>query len=96
MRSTSKYVVFTRSSHEKRTITRPTAVFANTKTAMVYKARLSAAHAAKDVQRVMALDPKAPLTPEGKLHDDTKFTVVELPYEPTEEVAERQDDTFEL
>lgn len=96
MRSTSKVVLFARTTAGKSTHTRPVGVFANSKTALSYKAHLSAAHKSGSADAMKALDPGVHLTEDGKLHDDSKWAILEVPYEPVPGASEDESETFEL
>lgn len=96
MRSTEKHILFARHTEGNKSTTRPVAVFANAKSASVHKSQLSTAHASGDVDKVKGLDPKVPLTADGKLFPKTMFAIVAVPYEPSAAVEETKDDTFEM
>lgn len=96
MRSTAKVILFNRTVSGKTVHTRPVAVFTNTKNAMTYKAHLSAAHAAGDVDKLKSLDPGVHLTDDGALHTDSKWAILETPYEPEAVVPATEGDSFEF
>jgi hypothetical protein len=96
MKALERSVLFAQQKIDGKVHTYPLSVHANEKSAKAHKAMLSAAHTAKDVQRVMALAPAVKLTADGKLHDNILFAVKTLPYEPTAEVAETTGDEFTL
>lgn len=95
MRSTKKIVLFARTGDGKASHTRPVAVFANLKSAQAYKAHLAALHAAGDFEAVKVSDPGVHLTGEGGLHQDSKWAVVETPYEPEPPVAAADNASFD-
>lgn len=96
MKALERSVLFAQHKVGNQTVTYPISVHSGEKSAVAHKSLVSAAHKKGDVQGVMALAPKVKLTPEGKLHDNVKFAVTTLPYEPAVEVPESKDDTFEL
>lgn len=96
MKAIKRTIVFTQHKTGNKTVTRPAAVFPNIKAATAYKSQLSAAHKSGDVEAVKALDATAPVDESGKLHANTMFALVEVPYAPGVETAETEGDTFEL
>lgn len=96
MKALERTVLFARHKEGNQTVTYPISVHANEKSAVAHKSLVSAAHQRGDVQRVMALAPKVKLTADGKLHPETKWALVTLPYEPAAETPETTGDTFEL
>lgn len=96
MKSVKKVVLFARTTEGKTTHTRPVGVFANTKTALSYKAHLSAAHKSGSADAMKALDPGVKLTEDGKLFADSKWAILEVPYEPIPGASEDESESFEL
>lgn len=96
MRSTAKVILFNRTAVGKTIHTRPVAVFTNSKNAMAYKSHLSAAHAAGDVDKLKSLDPGVHLDEAGALIPDSKWAILETPYEPEPLPPVTGDDTFEF
>lgn len=96
MKALERSVLFAQHKVNGKDVTYPVSVHSNEKTALAHKSMVSAAHKAGNVQGVMALAPKVKLTDTGKLHDNVKFAVVTLPYNPEVEIPETKDDTFEL
>lgn len=96
MRSTEKHVLFAQQKIDGKVHVYPLSVHVNAKSAAAHKSLVSIAHQTGDVERVKALAPKVKTTTDGKLHDNIKFAVVELPYEPQAETVETSGDTFDL
>lgn len=87
MRSSSKAILFTRVTVGKRVEQYPVAVFSDKPAATHYATLLHMAHRAGDADAAKKLDPQTPLTDEGKLHSDTKWSVTEVPYQPTADLG---------
>lgn len=96
MRSTKKVVLFARTTEGKTTHTRPVGIFANSKTALSYKAHLSAAHKSGSPDAMKALDPSVKLREDGSLFADSKWAILEVPYEPIPGADAEEGESFEL
>jgi hypothetical protein len=96
MKALERTVLFAQQKIGTQTHTYPLSVHANERSAKAHKALVSAAHSKKDVQAVMALAPAVKLTEDGKLHDNIRFALKTLPYEPAAEVATSTEDEFAL
>lgn len=96
MRSTSKVVLFSRTTAGKTSHTRPVGIFANTKTASAFRSVLTAAYATGSAEAVKALDAGVHLTEAGELHTDVKWALLEVPYEPEVTGGASEDSTFTL
>ena len=96
MRSTKKVVLFARTTEGKTTHTRPVGIFANSKTALSYKAHLSAAHKSGSPDAMKALDPSVKLREDGSLFADSKWAILEVPYEPIPGADTEEGESFEL
>lgn len=96
MKALERSVLFAQQKINGKTETYPLSVHANEKLAAAHKAQVSTAHAKGDVQGVMALSPRVKLSDTGKLHDNIKFAIVTLPYNPEVATPATEGDTFDL
>jgi hypothetical protein len=92
MRSASKQILFSRVTVGNKTVQWPTGVFANDKSAKAFGSLLNIAHKTGNVDLAKSLDPKTHLTGDGKLTPGIKFSLLEVPYEPS--AASDDDDPF--
>ena len=96
MRSTSKVILFTRTTAGKTSHTRPVGVFANSKTASAYRSLLTSAYATGKPEAVKALDAGVALTESGELHTDVKWALLDVPYEPEAVAGDVESESFTL
>lgn len=96
MKALERSVLFAQQKINGKTETYPLSVHANEKLAQAHKARVSTAHSKGDVQGVMALAPRVKLSDTGKLHDNIKFAIVTLPYNPEAAELKTEGDEFTL
>lgn len=92
MRSTTKQILFSRVTVGNKAVQWPTGVFANEKSAKEFAGVLNLAHKTGNVDLATQLDPKTHKTADGKLTPGLKFSLLEVPYEPS--VADSSDDLF--
>jgi hypothetical protein len=95
-RSTSKVVVFARHASGKGHTTYPVSVHANIKTANAFKAKIASAHKSGDAAATKALSPAVRTDEAGVLFPDTRWAIVEVPYEPEVPVEASAEDDFEF
>jgi hypothetical protein len=95
-RSTSKVVVFARHASGKGHTTYPVSIHANEKTASAFRAKIAAAHKSGDADAVKALSPAVRTDESGKLFPDTRWAIVEVPYEPEVPIEDSAEDNFEF
>lgn len=96
MKSVKKVILFARTEEGKTFHVRPVGVFANNKTALSYKAHLSAAHKSGSADAMKALDPDVKLKDDGTMYTVSKWAILEVPYEPVPGASEDADDSFEV
>lgn len=87
MRSTAKAILFSRVTVGKQVKQYPVAVFSDKAGASHYATILHMAHRANDPDAAKKLDPQTPLTDDGKLHTDTRWSVTEVPYQPVADLG---------
>lgn len=92
MRSTTKHILYSKVTVGNKSIQWPTGVFANEKSAKEFAGVLNLAHKTGNVDLAMQLDAKTHKTADGKLTPGLKFSLLEVPYEPS--VADSSDDLF--
>lgn len=92
-KSTAKTILYCRVQVEKKMHFYPVSVHVNDQSAKNYAAMLYMAYQQADATRVKELDPTFPTLPSGDLPTGAKWSIKQVPYEPTFNVA---DDVFEL
>ena len=92
MRALTKTILFTRVTVDKHVHQWPVAVFGDTAKAKTHAVLINTAHVAGNVEMAKSLDPQTRVDAEGKLIPGIKFSVVEVPYEPS--LADSADDLF--
>src|SRR5690349_18010211 len=82
-RSTAKVILFSRVTVNDKVHQWPTAVFNDHNGAKAYATMIKMAHATSDTKTAVALDGKTPLDDKGKLVAGLRFSIAEVPYDPT-------------
>lgn len=82
-RSTAKVILFSRIEVDGKTHQWPVAVFNDHDGAKSYATIIKMAHTSGDVKGAKALDKNTPVDKAGKLIAGLKFSIAEVPYEPT-------------
>lgn len=92
MRSLTKVILFTRVTQDKHLYQWPVAAFADMSKAKTHAVLINTAHKTGNVDMAKSLDPQTRVDAEGKLVPGIKFSLVEVPYEPS--LADSADDLF--
>lgn len=92
-RSTSKVILFSRVTVDKKVHQWPVAVFNDHPSARTHATLIKMAHASGNAELAKRLDGKTVVTEDGKLADGLKFSIVEVPYAPQPDFG--QDDSIE-
>ena len=82
-RSTAKVILFSRVTVDGKDHQWPTAVFNDHNEAKAYATIVKMAHTQGDAKAAVALDAKTPLDKNGKLVAGLRFSIAEVPYQPT-------------
>ena len=82
-RSTAKVILFSRLTVDGKTHQWPTAVFNDHDEAKAFATVVKMAHTSGDVKGAVALDAKTGVDEKGKLVPGIKFSIAEVPYQPT-------------
>lgn len=87
-RSTQKVILFSRITVEDKTVQWPTAVFNDHNGARAYATLIKMAHNSQDTESAKSLDPKTPVDAKGKLVPGLRFSIAEVPYDPSPSLAD--------
>lgn len=87
-KSTAKTILYCRVQVEKKMHLYPVSVHVNDQSAKNFAAMLYMAYHNGDVDRVKALDPTFPFLSDGKLPTGAKWSIKQVPYEPTFDVTD--------
>lgn len=82
-RSTSKVILFSRLTVDGKTHQWPTAVFNDHNGAKAYATMIKMAHSSGDAKSASALDSHTNVDDKGKLVPGLRFSIAEVPYDPT-------------
>lgn len=82
-RSTAKVILFSRVTVDDKTAQWPTAVFNDHNEAKAFATIIKMAHTNGDAKAAVALDSKTALDKNGKLVPGLRFSIAEVPYQPT-------------
>jgi hypothetical protein len=82
-KSTAKVILFSRVTVDKKVHQWPTAVFNDHAHAKTYATTLSVAYKSGDVDGVKSMDKNMPLDSDGKLIPGLRFSIAEVPYDPS-------------
>jgi hypothetical protein len=92
-KSTSKHILFSRTTVGKAVTLRPIAVFNQPADAKAYATFLRLAHRSGDVEAAKSLDAGTMVTEDGKLAGETKWSVTEVPYSPAPDFGDDDDES---
>jgi hypothetical protein len=87
-RSTAKVILFSRLAVDDKSIQWPTAVFNTHDEAKSYATMIKMAHTSGAVETAKSLDPRTALDKSGKFVPGLRFSIVEVPYQPTPALAD--------
>lgn len=82
-RSTAKVILFSRITVDGKTHQWPTAVFNDHDEAKAFATVIKMAHQSGNVEGAKALDKNTPVDDKGKLVPGLRFSIAEVPYQPT-------------
>ena len=91
-RSLNKVILFSRVTVDDKSHQWPTAVFNTHDEAKSYATIVKMAHSQGDAKTALALDPHTAVDKNKKLVPGIKFSIVEVPYQPTPALSD--DDLF--
>jgi hypothetical protein len=92
MRALTKTILFTRVTVDKHVQQWPVAVFGNVQAAKTHAVLISTAHNSGNADMAKVLDPQTKTDADGKLIPGIKFSLLEVPYEPS--LADSADNLF--
>lgn len=87
-RSTSKVILFSRVTVDRKVHQWPTAIFNKHEEARTFATLLKMAHATGNADLARKMDPKTALDGEGKLVTGLKFSILEVPYSPAVDLGD--------
>lgn len=87
MKSNNKTILFCRTTQGKQVHQYPVAAFNGPASAKSYATLLHLAYTTGNADMLRSLDAGFPITEEGKLAESPKWSLSEVPYEPTAELG---------
>lgn len=95
MKPVTRTILMCRVQTGKKMALYPVAVFPSPERAKGHAAFLHIAYRSGDTETVKHLDPSVPLDEEGKLYPGAKWSVTEVPYDPTADFSHELDSLTE-